>query len=447
MRLQQTLICFFLLSLRDGRAAFFEKDIGVRTGAEGGDIRVGCTFTFSGSRKTFCRGDCEDGDILVETSGVSNQSGRYSIEYIKESFASFPLIYVSITNLRKSDSGRYSCELGREWAPDGSLTFELQVTDAPTTTKPNWTPRRFSASTSTTIRTTWTHRSTSVSPTNSTASPKTTNGSEKQPLASDPGPLLYLSLLLVLLIVIFSVILLIYCKRRARKPKAEAAGSPIKTEYADISGTNRIYEEIREDELNRSPPRDISTVYTCAKFTKTYDVQTTDEYSLAGPQTEDDSSKLPYSMIDFSNSPAAPHNSAPSGGVIYSVPRADASPEDALYSTYLLMTCFTAPTTTTTKPNWTTQRVSASTLSIFVMKTTPPAAPASASPFYVRLVLVILIILSSSALLIFCTRKRRSQAEDPHVELDYVNVTEGHQVYEEVGEEQRQGRSPPEETS
>lgn len=53
-------------------------------------------------------------------------------------------------------------------------------------------------------------------------------------------------------------------------------------------------------------------------------------------QTGDDSSKLTYSTVDFSNSPAAPHNSAPSERVIYSVPRVDASQEDALYSTVTL---------------------------------------------------------------------------------------------------------------
>ncbi|XP_074538223.1 uncharacterized protein LOC141799765 isoform X2 [Halichoeres trimaculatus] len=235
MRVCHSLI-FFFLTLRNGRLASSEKDIRVRTGA-GGNITVGCTFTFSRSRKVFCRGDCEDGDILVETSGVSNQRGRYSIE-CKE--GNYPLtttmIYVSITNLTKSDSGRYSCELGRSLSPAERVTFELRVTDDPTTSTPNWTLKP----------------STSATP---------------------------------------------------------------------------------------SAPRQTGT----------------------------------------------PSTAAP--------------------------------------------------------------APASASHLYVRLVLGILIMVSSSAVLIFCTRKRRSQAEDPHVELDYVNVTEGHQVYEEVGEEQRRGRSPPEETS
>ncbi|XP_074538359.1 uncharacterized protein LOC141799865 [Halichoeres trimaculatus] len=228
MRVCHSLI-FFFLTLRDDGAAVFETDIGVRTGAGGGKITVVCTFTFSGSRKVFCRDDCEDKDILVETSGVSNQSGRYSVEYKEGSLTTSTLIYVSITDLRESDCGRYRCWLDRLWFVDSYETFELQVTDTPTISKLNWT----------------------------------------------------------------------------LKPSTAAT-------------------------------------------------------------------------------PSTPSSTA---------------------------------------------------------------APGPASLLYVRLGVVILIMVSSSAVLIFCTRKRRSQAEDPHVELDYVNVTEGHQVYEEVGEEQRRGRSPPEETS
>lgn len=46
--------------------------------------------------------------------------------------------------------------------------------------------------------------------------------------------------------------------------------------------TSRVYEEIREDDRqSRSPPKEVSTVYTCAIYTKSHGVKTTDEYSLA----------------------------------------------------------------------------------------------------------------------------------------------------------------------
>ncbi|XP_034552727.1 uncharacterized protein LOC117822164 isoform X2 [Notolabrus celidotus] len=339
MRVRHTLICFFFLSLREESTAIFNEDIGVRTGTEGGNITVACTFSLSGKRKIFCRDDCDKGNILVETTGVSNQSGRYSIEYNEGTFLSTStLLYVSITNLTKSDSGRYSCKLDRSLPPDSSETFELRVKDAPKTTKPNRTLQPFSASTSsTTTRTsTETLNSTSGSTTPSSASQEITDKSDQE-----TNPLPYLGLLLVLLIIILSVILLIYCKKRTRKPK----GPPVQTEYADISGANRVYEEIREENRpNTSPHVNISTVYTCAKFSKPNEAETTGDYSLvsaAGPpnKTEDDLSELHYSTVDFPNNPAASYDSAPPGGannVVYSLPRVEASSEDAsppLYST------------------------------------------------------------------------------------------------------------------
>ncbi|XP_060914188.1 uncharacterized protein LOC132990125 isoform X3 [Labrus mixtus] len=281
MRVHQTLICFFFLKLTDGFS--FHKDIGVREGTEGGNIEVGCSFTSSGRRKVFCRKDCEDEDILCNTTDVSAQCGRYSIELRKNELLS-TVFYVSITNLTKSDSGSYTCWLDRYLPPDSTKTFELRVKD---------------------------------------------------------GLLLYLGLSLFILIVILSAILLMFCRKRTREPK----GPPVQTEYAEIQENNRVYEEIREG--HRSPVVEVSTVYSCAKFAKPNGVETTDDYSLltaAGShnKTVDDSSKLNYSEVDFSNSQAASRNSAPSGGakddVIYSVPRAEASSENTLAPLYSTVT-------------------------------------------------------------------------------------------------------------
>uniref|UniRef100_UPI0037E7A237 uncharacterized protein isoform X2 n=1 Tax=Semicossyphus pulcher TaxID=241346 RepID=UPI0037E7A237 len=312
MEVRHALICIFL-ALREGNAAL-DTDIGVRTGTEGGNIKVECSFAFSGSRKIFCRDDCRDRNILVETSGVSARRGRYSIEYKGGTFST--VIYVSIRDLRKSDSGRYSCHLDRYLSPDSSETFELSVKDA--------TP---SASTG--------------SSTPSSASPENTKTPQLQTPAAEPTtrPLLYLGLILGLMIIVLSVSLLIFCRKRDRKPK----GPPDETEYANIQEANRVYDEIKEGKSqSRSPAEGISTVYTYAKCNKP-----TDDYSratAAGFQntTEDDPDKLDYSEVDFSVRPAASLHSAPSGepnNVIYSAPRAHASAGDAspaLYSTVTL---------------------------------------------------------------------------------------------------------------
>ncbi|XP_051280288.1 uncharacterized protein LOC127376922 isoform X11 [Dicentrarchus labrax] len=353
MKVCHTLICFFFLSLQDGNIRLINAEIPVRTGSKGGNITVKCSFSFSGSRKIFCKRECEGKDILIETYNNRAQSGRYSIEYKEGTFpASKTILYVSITKLTKSDSGRYRCWLDRAVFKDSTRDFELRVEDAPTTSKPKrktttkapFTPSVPSASTPTTTQSL---SSSSGSSTPSSSSPETTNQPEQQQRAAGPGLLLYVSLTLVVMIIVLSAAVLIFCRKRASKPKEP----PVETEYANgTEQTNRVYEEIREeDKQSRSPPAEISTVYTYAKYSKPNAVETTDEYSLitaAGPQnqTEDDPSKLTYSEVDFSNGAAASLHSAPRGdadNVVYSVPRVAASShaEDAsppLYSTVSL---------------------------------------------------------------------------------------------------------------
>ncbi|TDH10137.1 hypothetical protein EPR50_G00071830 [Perca flavescens] len=126
-----------------------------------------------------------------------------------------------------------------------------------------------------------------------------------------------------------SVALLIFCRMRARKPKEP----PLETEYSIVTDANQVYEEIREDRQSTSPPVEVSTVYTYAKYTKPDVVETTEEYSLvtaptSQKKTEDDRSDLTYSELDLPNGTAASLHSAPCGdpdNVVYSVPRVEAS--------------------------------------------------------------------------------------------------------------------------
>ncbi|CAG6022006.1 unnamed protein product, partial [Menidia menidia] len=80
----------------------------------------------SGSKKLFCRGDCwHGGEILAQTDGVRAEKGRYRIGFVDKRFAG-GVLYVSITQLNQSDSGRYRCYLDRI-GPDGSTDFSIQV--------------------------------------------------------------------------------------------------------------------------------------------------------------------------------------------------------------------------------------------------------------------------------------------------------------------------------
>ncbi|CAI5648635.1 unnamed protein product [Oreochromis niloticus] len=382
--MKHTLVCFiFLTALQDGNTGLVKAQTLTHRAEEGGNITVKCSFYLSGSRKLFCKEKCEKGNILVETSDDAAQNGRYSIKYEQTDTLSYTL-YVSITQLKQSDSGRYRCSLGRAWWTNGNDDFELIVTEASTTSTPNGTLRPFSASvflsSASTPPTTQSFSSTSGSSTPSSAStPPTTqslsstsgsstpssasappkmettqslssiSGSSTSSSASAPPTtqslsstsgsstpssastetkdarsdvLIYVGLILVVMIVVLSAALLIFCMRRkTTKPR----GPPVETEYADTQA-NRLYEDIRKCDMpSRSPPVEVSSVYATAKDPHSDGVENIDLYSLAtSPHTNADN--LCYAEVEFSHIPAT--SSAPCGeatDVVYSVPQVDRS--------------------------------------------------------------------------------------------------------------------------
>ncbi|KAJ4933817.1 hypothetical protein JOQ06_006626 [Pogonophryne albipinna] len=220
------LICFFHTQ-RDGNSESV-----VRTGTEGGDITVSCPFYLSGKRKIFCKGECGKGDTLLQTTADTAQKGRYSIRF-KEGTA-FPysdtVLYVGITKLTKSDAGRYKCGFGRVFSPS-YMEFEIRVEDAPTSSKPKVTLGPFPTSASTLTITQ------SLSSVPSSASPERTTQPPQGQTASDGhGVVLYVRLTLVVMVTVLSASVLIFCRKRARKPReasldeihSEGASPPLK---------------------------------------------------------------------------------------------------------------------------------------------------------------------------------------------------------------------------
>ncbi|XP_026223432.1 uncharacterized protein LOC113167226 [Anabas testudineus] len=193
MNMYPILICF-LLTLQDGNTGLCNAEK-LHTGTEGGNITVGCSFYFPGSRKLFCKEECTTGNILIETTNDRAQRDRYSIEYKEGS----NIMYVSITQLKKSDSGWYTCSLDR-WGLDGYEKFELLVTEASTTLKPNFTLRPSTTSSSS-------------SSTETTKHPET-----ESPAGSAPsGYFLVLVVCLpVVVSVLLAVVLLLLCKKKRK---------------------------------------------------------------------------------------------------------------------------------------------------------------------------------------------------------------------------------------
>ncbi|XP_035770473.1 uncharacterized protein LOC102777139 [Neolamprologus brichardi] len=263
----------------------------------GSSLTVGCYFKQPGRRKYFCRGECERDGILIETQGVRAQRHRYSAEY-EEGSGTSGILYVTIKQLRESDSGRYRCYLDRSYSTDPYREFEITVTEASTP------PSTFTGTTEQSERT----ASTDVVP--------------------------FVGLTLALIIILLSVSVLIFCKNRSSKPK----DPPVGTEHDAVTETNTVYENIRaEGRHSRSPPD------SHAKYTKPSGVETSDDHSLVTAatsqhKTEDDSSKLTYSVVTFSKKSSDSANSTScsnTSDVIYSEPRVNASHSggDPLYST------------------------------------------------------------------------------------------------------------------
>ncbi|XP_044207424.1 uncharacterized protein LOC122982304 [Thunnus albacares] len=162
MKVCHTLICFFFLTLQDGNIGLINAEIPIFTRTEGQSITVECPFTRTGRRTYFCKDECEE-DIL-EMYDVRAQRGRYIMEYKNTRAGS--CLHVTITQLTKSDSGRYRCGLDVSLAIDPYGEFKIIVTDAPSTSKPNLTlrPSLTSVQSASTPATTQSFRRSSTTP-------------------------------------------------------------------------------------------------------------------------------------------------------------------------------------------------------------------------------------------------------------------------------------------
>ncbi|CAI5659838.1 unnamed protein product [Oreochromis niloticus] len=108
------------------------NDLGKRVGfyrsePEGENMTLGCSNIGYRQRKFFCKNQCKnEGEILIDTTNDKAVSGRYSTEYRPQS--TFGL-YVTITQLTKSDTGRYSCGYGNPLSPDSYYSLNVLVID------------------------------------------------------------------------------------------------------------------------------------------------------------------------------------------------------------------------------------------------------------------------------------------------------------------------------
>ncbi|XP_047228115.1 uncharacterized protein LOC124872310 isoform X2 [Girardinichthys multiradiatus] len=221
MKVCHTLISLFFLTLQEG------ETVRTYTRKEGGSITVRCEFSYYGNRRFLCKETCKGKNILIETTKDRTQTGRYSIRYEGRDKLSSDFLHVSITELEKSDSGRYRCGLVTVWAGTLYDDFRLVVKEDPS--EPRWTLGPFIRSTFLpAASTTKTPQSLSSSP--SPSSSDTNKLSEKPAAAS--GLLLYVGLTLAILIFMLAAALLIFYKR---KSFSQQKGPPVETENGNVS--------------------------------------------------------------------------------------------------------------------------------------------------------------------------------------------------------------------
>ncbi|XP_060931267.1 hepatitis A virus cellular receptor 1 homolog isoform X2 [Limanda limanda] len=207
------ILIFFSLSslLQDGLTQR------VFTGPEGGSVTVSCSFNFSGWTKRFCRKSCEDGDVLFETEGVRAQRDRYSIRYNEGSYLqSYSFVHVTIKQLRKSDSGHYTCGLKRTpLHRDTYEKVEIIVTDA----SPSSTPNRPVEPSPTSLPAATATAPSSSSPETSEESSATSSspGTSEESSAPQTTALLLNVSFIIIIVITLTVTVMAFCRIRTSK--------------------------------------------------------------------------------------------------------------------------------------------------------------------------------------------------------------------------------------
>ncbi|MED6266317.1 hypothetical protein CHARACLAT_000822 [Characodon lateralis] len=100
---------------------------------------------------------------------------------------------------------------------------------------------------------------------------------------------------------------------------------PVKTQSADVTVANPVYEEIREeDRENKPPPGEIASVYVCPKSCTTNTTQSPTIYSVASvSQIKAEDEGVEYSEVHLFNDTTS-SSGAPCGcadNVTYSEPQ------------------------------------------------------------------------------------------------------------------------------
>ncbi|XP_027867169.1 uncharacterized protein LOC114140986 isoform X2 [Xiphophorus couchianus] len=235
-----TLLCFFLsLQISSIPAA-----VNQFTGSAGEDFSGHCGSSFSGTRKIFCRENCGNGNVLIETTENSAENGRYSIEYVKVHGPNIYSFSVKISALTESDSGRYRCGLGQSSESYQDFTLTVSGVDKMSTS---------SVSVSTPLTSTPTD-SWSLGFSTGSFTPSVSSETTNQSTTSDCSPsqtaadvrLFVLPALAFFAALLSAMMMMVFCRRRSKKPQTD---SPVETDQSPAAcETTRIDDDDDDDD-------------------------------------------------------------------------------------------------------------------------------------------------------------------------------------------------------
>ncbi|XP_043978475.1 uncharacterized protein LOC122834168 isoform X2 [Gambusia affinis] len=200
------LICFFFLSLQ---ISSIPAAVNQFTGSAGEDFSGHCGSSFLGTRKMFCRENCVEGNVLVETTENSAENGRYSIEYVKGHGPNVYSLSVKISALTGSDSGRYRCGLGESSEFYQDFILSVSGTSTSSSSTNSFTPAGVSTPSTSTPTSSW-----SLTPTGSSETTNQSSVSHEEETSDEMSAGRLLAVALTGAGILLSAALLVLCRQR-----------------------------------------------------------------------------------------------------------------------------------------------------------------------------------------------------------------------------------------
>ncbi|XP_029594724.1 CMRF35-like molecule 1 isoform X2 [Salmo trutta] len=339
MKILHVVSCCLLLALCVVESAVINvKDV------VGGQVKITCSYSWAeNNEKYFCKRECYHRDRLVQTKGNKHylEKERYTIEDLRKG-----VFYVTIKNLRKSDSGTYWCGV-RRFGPDTYQEVHLTVTDAPPkpstiTFRPHFSTNLPNLSaTLSNISTTFLASGEISGPPSSRADGPPSDYSPGAEQSQTAGLMVWTSAGLVVMVTVLGLVLLLFYRQRRGTRRTPPPPPPLVSSNTQPDPTGEVdcvYEEIREaDRQTDTLPVVISSVNSPTNSTAypaghAIGVPHCDIYANASCHKDDINAS--YSTADhpaslFYSSVDLPKDSRVSS----SPPTASGTQDDSIYST------------------------------------------------------------------------------------------------------------------